>query len=201
MRTTGFVLTIGLAIAGAATAAETNVAAGKSGEAVPEKMPFVLYDDCTPTMKLPYAPSGWMGDTERIQSDTCSDEKPHSGKTCIKFAFSEGEWGGIAWQYPAEDWGDIPDGLNLTGARKLTFWARGEKGGEPVKFEMGILGRDKKYPDSGSASLSTKLSEQWKSYSISLSGRNLKCIKTGFAWSVFGQARPITFYVDDVRYE
>jgi hypothetical protein len=167
----------------------------------PETMPFVLYEDCTPEMKLPYAPSGWMGDTEQIECDTCSDETPHSGKTCIKFTFNEGKWGGIVWQFPPEDWGDIPDGLNLTGAKKLTFWARGEKGGEPVKFEMGILGRDKKFPDSGSGHVNVKLTDKWKQYSISVGSQNLKCIKSGFAWSVQGRAKPTTFYVDDVRYE
>ena len=39
-----------------------------------------------------------------------------------------GNWTGIAWQNPANDWGDLPGGYDLTGAKKLTFWARGEFG-------------------------------------------------------------------------
>jgi hypothetical protein len=50
------------------------------------------------------------------------------------------QWGGVVWQHPANDWGDANGGFNLTGAKKLTFWARGEKGGEKVSFEFGLLG-------------------------------------------------------------
>ncbi len=165
-----------------------------------EKMPLVLYEDCKPGVQPIYAPSGWMGATENIEYENCCTDNPR-GTTCIKFTLTEGEWAGVVWQYPANDWGDIPDGLNLTAARRLTFWARGERGGEQVEFKMGVLGRDKPYPDSGSAGVTTRLSKQWKQYSVALSGKNLKCIKTGFSWSLRGRSEPVTMYVDDIRYE
>jgi hypothetical protein len=34
-----------------------------------------------------------------------------------------------------------------------------------------------------------------------LSGLDLSRIITGFAWVVAGQGAPVTFYLDDVRYE
>lgn len=167
----------------------------------PEAMPMVLYAECGPTSKFPFAYSGWMGDTEQIEFDPCWAQDPHKGNTCIRFSFVQGEWGGIVWQYPANDWGDIPDGLNLSEAKELTFYARGNKGSEQVKFEMGILGTDKKYPDSGTASLTILLSKRWKKYTISLKGKDLRCIKTGFSWSTLGKGDPVTFFVDDVQYE
>ena len=166
----------------------------------PEKMPLILYEDCKPGFQPPYSPSGWMGMTENIEFENCCTDNPR-GSTCIKFTLTAGEWAGVVWQYPANDWGEIPDGLNLTAAKRLTFLARGERGGEQVEFKMGVLGRDKPYPDSGSAGLTTRLSKQWKQYSVALSGKNLKCIKTGFSCSIRGRSDPVTMYVDDIRYE
>ena len=111
---------------------------------------------------------------------------------------------GAAWfgQSPADDWGNQPGGLNLTGATKLSFWARGAGGGEVVSFEYGILGSDKKFHDSSGGKLSNvTLTDQWQKYSIDLSGRDLSDIKTGFAWVVAADGKPVTFYLDDIKYE
>ena len=65
-------------------------------------------------------------------------------------------------------------GFDLSNATKLTFWARGEDGGEVVSFKLGILGADKKYSDSDHAELpDVVLTKEWKQYSIDLSGKNL----------------------------
>jgi hypothetical protein len=90
----------------------------------------------------------------------------------------------------------------LRGARKLTFWARGEKGGEAVSFSFGILGADKKYPDSGKGESGTlTLTPQWEQYTIGLVGKDLSNIKTGFCWIVARNAEPVTFYLDDIQFE
>ena len=103
---------------------------------------------------------------------------------------------------PANDWGDKPGGRNLSGAKKLTFLARGANGGETVTFEFGILGRDKTFFDTATAKLDrVALDAEWKQYSVDLQGKDLTRIKTGFAWVVAGQGAPITFYLDDIRYE
>jgi hypothetical protein len=48
---------------------------------------------------------------------------------------------GVAWQHPANDWGDLPGGYDLSR------------------------------------------------------------VKTPFVWSLAGRGRPVTFYLDDVRFE
>jgi len=67
-----------------------------------------------------------------------------SGNTCIKAAFMAGDdnWGG--WYFmngvlegddvkPKPNWGEYPDaGIDLTGAKALSFWARGHDGGEKM---------------------------------------------------------------------
>jgi hypothetical protein len=144
-----------------------------------------------------------MGNTQAIKMDEGCTNNPHAGKNCLRFEYTAADnWAGIVWQDPANDWGDQAGGWNLTGAKKLKFWARGEKGGEVVSFKFGILGSDKKFPDSASGELAdTKLTKEWKEYSIDLSGKDLTRIKTGFCWSLAGQGAPVVFYLDDIRFE
>jgi hypothetical protein len=173
-----------------------TAAAGQSG-----KLPIVLYPSAAGDQ--PYTPSGWMGDAASIALDDKSPDDPHSGSTCMKCQFKANTgFGGIAWQSPANDWGDKDGGLNLTGASKLTFWARGQDGGETVSFKMGILGPDKKFPDTAHAELpDVVLTKDWKQYSIDLAGKDLNRIKTGFVWVLASPGKPVTFYLDDIRYE
>jgi hypothetical protein len=170
-------------------------------EARSAKLPLVLYDEAGNTQ--PYIPAGWMGNTKAMKVDQKCAENPHEGKTCLRFDYGSNEgWGGIVWQNPASDWGDRAGGFNLKGARRLTFWARGEKGGEVVSFEFGLLGRDKKYSDTAKGKLEkVKLTTEWQPFEIDLAGKDLSRIKTGFAWVVAAEGQPITFYIDDVRYE
>ncbi|RKY34931.1 MAG: hypothetical protein DRP78_05960, partial [Candidatus Omnitrophota bacterium] len=74
-----------------------------------------------------------MGDYGDIKySEACKDN-PYSGKTCIKITYTAeakqgANWSGIYWQWPPNNWGEKRGGYDLTGAAKLSFWARGEKG-------------------------------------------------------------------------
>lgn len=188
---------------GAATAvASLHVGAAptKSDAAAPT-LPLILYADGVD--HPPYVWSGWMGDSKSIAVDDKCTDNPHSGATCMKCQFkADAGFGGIAWQNPANNWGDEAGGLDLSGAKKLTFWARGEKGGEVVSFKLGILGPDKKFPDSDHAELpDVTLSSDWKQYSIDLTGKDLHRIATGFVWVLAAGGQPVTFYLDDVRYE
>ncbi len=181
-----------------------GILASVQAQDVPKgELPFKVYGDCEDEFDAPYVPSGWMGNTDAIERDDCWPTSPHSGASCIKITYNDtGKWGGIVWQSPADDWGDEPGGFDLTGATKLSFWARGEKGGEMIEVKLGILGKNKAYPDSGKASLGrVKLSTAWQKYEISLEGKDLSDIKTGFVWSVAGKKEPLTFYFDDIQYE
>jgi hypothetical protein len=144
-----------------------------------------------------------MGDNASLALDLHCTDNPRSGPFCMKLQFkSPRGFGGIAAQDPPNDWGDQPGGFNLAGASKLTFWARGEQGGETVTFKLGVLGADKKYSDSDHAELpDVQLTKDWKQYTIDLSGRNLARIKTGFVWVLAANGAPVTFYLDDIQYE
>jgi hypothetical protein len=154
-----------------------------------------------------YIPSGWMGDARDIRfSDRFTD--PSSKKMVIRVEYTakaaQGNgWSGMYWQNPANNWGSRPGGYNLNGARKITFLARGEKGGEMIdQFKMGGISGD--YSDSGSAAIGpVTLTQDWKRYEISLEGQELSSITGGFCWAANRDGNPdgAIFYLDDIRYE
>jgi hypothetical protein len=45
-----------------------------------------------------------------------------------------------------------------------------------------------------------RLTTKWQKLRLPLDGRDLTRIKTGFGWSLAGQGKPVTFYLDDIRY-
>ena len=172
----------------------------KEDSGIKASMPLKLYSDNSADM--PFAPLGWMGNTGALSADWACMDNPRSGKACAKISYSSGEaWAGIACQFPPNDWGDQPQGLDVSGAKKLTFWMRGAEGGEKVKVELGIIKKDKKYFDTGSGSLELVLTRDWKQYSIELAGKDLTRIKTGFVITLAGAGKPLTIYFDDVQFE
>ena len=165
------------------------------------EFPLIVYAEADSAQS--YIPAGWMGDTKAIKLDPLCAEQPHSGKTCLRCDFTADKgWGGVVWQNPAQDWGDRAGGFDLTGAKRLTFWAKGDKGGEVVGFKFGIVGREKRFFDTGTGSIEkVTLTKDWKQYEISLGKQDLTRIKTGFVWNLASSGEPITFYLDDVQWE
>ena len=164
-------------------------------------LPLRLYaeDGDAPT----YIPAGWMGDTKSIKVDPACPTDPHAGKTCLRCDFmASAGWGGVVWQNPPGDWGDRAGGYDLTGARKISFWARGEAGGEVVNFEFGSIAAPKKFHDTGKGSLpKVTLTPEWKKYEIPVTAPDLTRIKTGFIWTLASPGHPVTFYLDDIQWE
>jgi hypothetical protein len=163
------------------------------------KLPMLVYGENTGG---PYTPTGWMGNRKGISLDLACTERPYMGKNCIKVGYSElTEWGGIIWQNPANDWGELVGGYNLSAAKTLSFWARGSTGGEKVTFGYGRIGKEKPHPDSSMTALNeVELTTQWTHYTINLAGKDMSCIKSGFYWSAQAQGRPIVFYIDEIEY-
>jgi hypothetical protein len=168
---------------------------------------FYVYKD-KPSLNH-FTASGFMPDGKCVAIDDVWLDNCQESRSCIQVKFDRDctatgtGWAGIYWLEPANNWGDVKGGYDLTGAKKLVFWARGEKGGEVVTFKMGGVGMGHAYPDSDSASLDpVTLTKEWKEYSIDLSGKDLSHIIGGFAW--VGTAKEnqsnITFYLRDIYY-
>jgi hypothetical protein len=149
-----------------------------------------------------------MGDWGDIKLNDKSMDNPHSGTYCVSVEYvpkrTQGAgWIGIFWQNPANNWGSKKAGFDLTGATKLTFWARGAKGGEIIsEFKMG--GITGEFSDTDSAGIGpAMLKNEWQKYEIDLKGKDLSHIIGGFCFSANADDNPDGFiiYLDDIIYE
>ncbi|MBF0483883.1 MAG: hypothetical protein HQL25_04160 [Candidatus Omnitrophica bacterium] len=171
-------------------------------------VPFHVYLD-KGTKENHYIPSGFMPDGQCVKMDEGWVGGCHAGQSCIKIIYDVqcsrdgANWSGIYWLNPANNWGKRKGGYNLTGATKLTFWARGEKGGEQIQeFTVGGISGD--YPDTDMAVMGPViLSNEWKKYTIDLSGKDLTSIIGGFSWTTSTEVNSeiVVFYLDDIRFE
>ena len=172
-----------------------------------ENIPFYVYADRSSATNH-FIPSGWMGDYGDIKYEGGSKEDPYLGNTCIKITYSGkatqgARWVGMYWQNPANNWGTVDAGYDLSRATKVTFWARGAKGGERIEeFKVGgIMGE---FSDSDTATVGPViLNKEWTQYTIDLKGKDISYIIGGFCWSTNLDVNPegAAFYLDEIKYE
>lgn len=153
---------------------------------------------------------GHNGDYIDISIDEYCENEPHLGPTCVEINYTAAqslgaEWAEIYWLFPESNRGTNPGWKNIfTEATTLTFWARGNNGGERAEFYMGgITGR---YSDSVRPAVSTgevTLSIDWQQYTINLTNLDLSHVIGGFRVVVRAPKNPegCTIYLDDIRYE
>ena len=146
----------------------------------------------------------------------------YSGNSCIRCKVStyEGDWGG--WMFmngylpkgaavPLLNDGSMDgQGLDLTGADALRFYARGENGGETLEFyclgfgyASGVGRPVVDYPDSSKTQSlgEITLTKDWKEYVIPLDGVDLSYIVNGFSYvtnDVMNGNTENVFYLDEI---
>ncbi len=155
-----------------------------------------------------FVPAGWMGDHGDIKMEEGCKESPYEGNTCLKFTYTAqgkqgANWSGVFWQNPANNWGEKKGGFDLSPATKVTFWARGEKGGERIQ-EFKVGGINGTYADTDSVGIGpVDLTKEWKQYTIDLSDADLSYINGGFCWGTNADANPdgCAFYLDNIQFE
>jgi hypothetical protein len=164
------------------------------------RMPVAVYEEGFEAM--PWVPSGWMGGVDELTLDGDSTESVHEGSASIRMRYTGTYgWVGVAWQHPPNNWGEQDGGFDLTGASVLEVWARGEYGGEKVTFGVGLLGKDREYPDSAMVKTDTVVLEsEWQKYRVPLEGKDLSSLKTGFVVTLQGRRSPVTVYLDSIRF-
>jgi len=165
-------------------------------------VPLRVYED--KGFKETFSPTGQMGNQEDLQFDLGWDKEPHAGETCIYVRYADEEdWVTVAWQHPGHNWGDVPGGLDLSKAKKLTFWAKGESGTEKVEFMIGMeQGQNAVSRDTLRATTGIiRLKKEWKQYEIPIEELDRSRLITGFLFRIEGQGQPVVFCLDDIRYE
>ncbi len=165
-----------------------------------------------------FEPTGYMGDLEDpnfaedmgFSMSSIYRENAKDGPFCIKVTypnFGPKGWGGIYWQNKPDNEGLLPgEDLSEGGYKFVTFWAKGERGGEIVEFKAGgidvpeLPNKDKFRVTVGRICLS----REWKEYYIDLRGKDLSSVIGGFCWSANQRGNPkgkgLTFYIDRIRY-
>ncbi len=155
-----------------------------------------------------YIPSGWMGDYGDLRINDANTENPAEGKTSIKWIYSGAakqgaNWAGAFWQHPANNWGEKMGGYDLSKYTRVTFWARGGKGGEKIS-EFKVGGITGEHGDSDAANIGPiTLTKEWKKYTLDLADKNLSNIIGGFCWAASRDDNPEGFelHLDEIRYE
>lgn len=174
---------------------------------------YVYRDAGTKTLNN-YFPSGWMGDIKDIAYDDAEKASVYSGETSVRITYTPEriqEWAGIVWlPVPTvrDDWGNIVFGIDLTGVTKLTWYARGAKGGERVEFFAGGV-TDIPCPDSlpktTTQPKTVTLTTDWQQFEIDLSSvlpEELTYVVGGFGWTASRDDNPdgFTFYIDEIKF-
>jgi len=145
-------------------------------------------------------PSRWLG-FSGVQ-EGCRSE------SCLRFTYRPGAvyagmyW--VPWACPEGDLGDRDCGIDLlageaTRIRRVTFHARGERGGEALEFKFG-------FDDSPATAVrraKVVLTTEWRRYTLPLEGVDLHDVIGLFGW--FGadvdHHEEMSFYLDDVVFE
>ncbi len=191
---------------------------------------YVYRDDGDPENHFLQKEKMWGLDETLVRNmeENCTDA-PQSGKTCIRCeqVLAPGDWGGWLFLsgYTPEgeneprlnDGSTDHQGIDLTGNTVLSFWAKGEKGGETAEFFTGGFGYDEwnnpsaDYPDSlhkntlGTVTLENK----WKEYRIDLGSEDLGNVICGFGYALSESAEQgtdakesaVVFYLDEICFE
>jgi len=170
--------------------------------------------------QLDTVPAGWMsgGPNPALFMDFgSSSDNCHTGTNCIKLTYrTGGGWGGIYW-WPLAcgdsgtdlTWNNVKSGAcgvnvlqagNFGAVDSLTFWARGERGGEVVEFKIG--GADIP-PMPASSTGKVTLTSDWQPYRIGLAGKDLTNATGLFLWVATDQDNldGAVFYLDDIQFE
>ena len=161
---------------------------------------------------------GINGENVRDLNENWRDN-PHSGFSCIRCEqmVMNGDWGG--WLFMngmlsedgitavLNDGKTDEQGLNLSGAQELRFFARGENGGEKVEFftcgfgdgDPTVQYRDSEHKRTLGV---VKLTKDWKEYVIDLRGERMDYIALGFGFVMSGSqgTGEKVFYLDDIRF-
>jgi len=164
------------------------------------ELPFYVYKD---NKNLPYVLSAYMGDYKTVSVDLNNTETVKSGETAIKIEFKgKNEWYGLGFVDPANDWGDILGGYDISGAETFSFWAKASYNNLNAEIGFGLIEEgDKPFYDSSKKLVELSLTDKWEKYTIKTKRLDLTSIRSGFVIFTSGQAISHTIYIDDIVFE
>jgi len=150
-----------------------------------------------------FEPTLW-GEAENVVLEANYSEELRPGDPdgkCLRLAYEPGptRWAAVYWQPPRE--AGIRTGKAVSGASRVTFWAKGGKGGEVIDLKGAgtpavLLLKNSKL---------MTLSGGWQHFEIELGDADLSDVNGAFGvkWRSFESENPdgLTVFLDEIRYE
>ncbi len=152
---------------------------------------FTIYKDYKHPENRSY-PSGWGGDYEFIEFNDNYTADSYLGDSCIEIVYKP--YDSPQHKFALIFWQNAPHAYDMSGAKSLTFYARGKRGDEIIEFALGVEG------DSASIKNKFVLSKEWEKYTFDLEGNDLSDISALFGWIATLQDNPdgLVFYLDEI---
>lgn len=162
-------------------------------------LPFYVYKDGS---NPPYLATGYMGNYKDMVVNTNYKEDTYDGSSAIQIKYNQiHSWYGLAYVDPANDWGDILGGYDISGAKTFSFWAKTDTDNVYATIGFGMIGGNKPYPDSSKKSVEIKLTQEWKKYTIKTKRLDLSCIRSGLVLFSGGRGFEHSIFIDEVVFE
>lgn len=147
-----------------------------------------------------------VGARRRMRVERATADVAHSPPEAFAIAIEKGAgFGGACWKNKAGNEGEAPgDNLSGAGYRKISFWARGARGGEVAEFRAGGMGNVKtRYSDSFDVTAGKiKLGTTWTEHTIYVMDADLSSVMTVFCALFYREdnADGAQIYIDDIQY-
>jgi hypothetical protein len=221
---TGGTGTAGAGAAGAAGGGATSTGTAGAGTAGapamapppgPLALPVIVSDY--------YRPTGGMGDAAvagavTVAGDATACTGAPTGASqgaCYTITYhpqpfmagANSTWAGFYWQYPDNNWGTMQPITIATGAKDVSFWAKGMAGGESITFEAGGIMNQVSaatpYTDGFAVTQTFQLTKAWTKYTLPMTGMTYAGGVLGaFAWvAKVSNTNAVTFYLDGIVWE
>lgn len=171
--------------------------------------PLVLAEDLVVYDEMPlnflWAVHEGSDDGTSLKADTSHGGPAENGDFCAKVVYDrEEDWASIFITATGDDMRGLGRGLDLTGAKKLIFYAKGVVGDEKITFGYGLGPNELGFSDSSSARrIETLHKDYWQKYEFNLIEKDLSHINGLFLINAEKQYNPMgaTFYIDNITYE
>ena len=140
----------------------------------------------------------WMGDRNSITFDPLwtAQTRGESPVIRIKYDYGDDGWSGIYWTNRDKNTGDLP-GADLSQHQCVSFWAKGDRGGEVVELIAGGVGDEQMRATTGKF----RLSRDWTKYSIPIDDQKRGSVVGCIGIFVIADAmKSATILVDDITY-
>jgi hypothetical protein len=170
-----------------------------------------------------FRPTGGMGDaavtgavTIGTDAAACAGEPAAANQgTCYAVTYhpqplmagAATTWAGFYWQYPDNNWGALAPLTIASGAKDVSFYAKGMAGGESITFEAGgiqnTVSAATPYTDSFNITMTFKLTTTWTKYTLPMTGLTYAGgVLGGFAWvASVPNTNPVTFFIHGIVWE